>query len=128
MADAQRRQYCQTCFKANSGNPPCEDCEWQPPALLPENQDALELWLAVQTQWRAGPMGVIGLDYNVLYQEAIRLGIDLSPGVMKKIRTLEAATLEKVYGSHTKGRAGTSTSTQVTPGERHQGPANGAQS
>lgn len=59
------------------------------------NTDALELWMAVRTQWRASGFGPIGLDYNVLYVEADRRQIDLSPGMMAKIQTLEANTLKR---------------------------------
>ena len=59
---------------------------------LPEEEEALELWLAVNTQWRVG-MSLVGLDYNVLFKMADRLEIDLSPCVMKKIRRLEIHTI-----------------------------------
>jgi hypothetical protein len=54
-----------------------------------ENAEAWELWLVVHTQWRAGPVGVIGLDYPAIYQEAVLMEIDLSPGMRAKIRALE---------------------------------------
>jgi len=31
--------------------------------VLPDNLPVLELWRAVQTQWRTGPAGATGLDY-----------------------------------------------------------------
>lgn len=35
--------------------------------MLPENWDALELFLALQTQWRHAPMGgLTGLDYSAV--------------------------------------------------------------
>jgi hypothetical protein len=63
---------------------------------MAENDEPLELWMAVQTQWRAGAMGVIGLDYRVLYLEAARLEIELSNCLMNKIRALERSTLESM--------------------------------
>ncbi len=31
--------------------------------MLPENWDAVRVFLAAQTQWRTGPAGYVGLDY-----------------------------------------------------------------
>ena len=64
--------------------------------LMAQNVDAWELWQEVQTQWRAGAMGVIGLDYHAVYAEAQRIGIDLSVCTMKKIKALERAVLKKI--------------------------------
>jgi hypothetical protein len=36
--------------------------------VWPEHEDAVLLFLQCQTQWRAGPSGVIGLDYGVVLQ------------------------------------------------------------
>jgi hypothetical protein len=42
--------------------------------VLPENWPVVELFLAVQTQWRMAPMGgVLGLDYSAV-DVAIRRG------------------------------------------------------
>lgn len=72
----------------------CPRCEWgRPPALMPENEEAWELWGEVKTQWRATGFGILGLDYPALYLEAARLAIPLTPRTMKKIKTLEAACL-----------------------------------
>lgn len=51
--------------------------------------------MATRTQWRGAGLGVIGLDYHVLYKEADRLGIDLSPCLMSKIRCAENMELER---------------------------------
>ena len=34
--------------------------------VLPENWETVEMFLKIQTQWRASASGVIGLDYNVM--------------------------------------------------------------
>ena len=57
--------------------------------------DAWVLWLAVQTQWRAGGFGIVGLDYPALFQIAERMGIEVSVCTMKKIQALERGELEK---------------------------------
>lgn len=64
------------------------------PDLMPENIDAMELWDDVNTQWRAGGMGIVGLDYGELRRRAKELDIDLSPGMWRKIKMLERKVLE----------------------------------
>jgi hypothetical protein len=61
---------------------------------MPENQDAWELWIAIQTQWRVGGMGVVGLDYAEIRRWAEDLEIDLSPCMWSKIKSLEIYTLK----------------------------------
>jgi hypothetical protein len=95
VSDADRKKYCKSCHTKHQGKPPCVACKWKPPELLPENLDAWDLWLSVQTQWRASGFGIIGLDYLALQQEADRLEIDLSICTMAKIRALEAYTLKQ---------------------------------
>ena len=41
--------------------------------VWPECWDVVDLFLRVQTQWRAGPSGVLGLDYGVAMAVADRL-------------------------------------------------------
>lgn len=57
---------------------------------MDENIDAWDLWIEVRTQWRGSGSG---LDYNIVYAEAERLGIDLSICAMRKIKSLEAKEL-----------------------------------
>lgn len=58
---------------------------------MDENLDAWDLWIEVRTQWRGEGAG---LDYNTVYSEASRLGIDLTSCTMKKIKALEANALK----------------------------------
>ena len=67
--------------------------------MLPETIEALELWRAVQTQWRVG-MGPMGLDYNALIKIADLMEIDLTPRMMGKIRALERYFLDKRREKH----------------------------
>jgi hypothetical protein len=60
---------------------------------MPENEDAMDLWLTVQTQWRAGGMGIVGLDYAEVRVWAEELGIAMTPAMWGKIRKLERQTL-----------------------------------
>ena len=61
---------------------------------MPLNIEAMELWVAVNTQWRGGGMSLLGLDYIAVAQEADWLEIDRSPCLMKKIRKLENHVLK----------------------------------
>ncbi len=63
---------------------------------MPENEEAFGLWLSVRTQWRAGGMGVIGLDYAEVRFWADYMGIDLSGSVWNKIQALERWQLRKL--------------------------------
>ena len=78
-------------------DPPCGTCDYgvqNAPPLMPENFEAWELWQDVGTQWRAGPAGLIGLDYSEVRAAAEMLDIDLSPGMWRKIKKLEGKVLE----------------------------------
>ena len=66
----------------------------RPPDLWPINEEAWAIWEEVKTQWRGGGMGPIGLDYAEVRQAAQDLGIDLSPCMKRKIRTMERVILE----------------------------------
>ena len=68
------------------------------PELMQENFDALELWNQVNTQWRAGAMGVIGLDYAEVRIRAKELDIELNECIWRKIKVLEAKVLERQSG------------------------------
>ncbi len=66
---------------------------------MPVNEEALELWLAVRTQWRAGGLGVVGIDYLAVQQEADRLEIDLNRCLMRKIQALEQVEVGKQHAA-----------------------------
>ena len=99
MTDRERAEYCESCRATHQGEPPCETCEWRQPELDPNNEEALELWLASRTQWRAGGVGVVGIDYLAVQQEAERLEIDLNRCLMRKVQALEQLELKKQHGT-----------------------------
>jgi hypothetical protein len=53
--------------------PPAEWFKDEPLKIWPECWDVLLLFLKVQTQWRTGPSGVVGLDYGVVLAVADRM-------------------------------------------------------
>lgn len=44
--------------------------------IWPEHWDAYVLFAYMRTQWRAGGMGVIGLDYSILHHKLDRMGLE----------------------------------------------------
>lgn len=66
--------------------------------VLEEHLDAVLLFDELGTQWRCGPSGAYGLDYNVLYQKLDRknLSADEYDDLEYSIRILEGAALEEM--------------------------------
>ncbi|WP_462407464.1 DUF1799 domain-containing protein [Bilophila wadsworthia] len=57
---------------------------------MPENAEAWELLQAGATQLRMSGMGgPVGFDYNALAMLAETLGIDMTPGLWRKVRAVE---------------------------------------
>lgn len=66
--------------------------------LWPENVQAVMLFSRLSSQWRVGVSGVVGLDYNVLFHEMDRMGLEREEydRLFEDIRTMEAAALEEM--------------------------------
>lgn len=61
---------------------------------MPENAEAWELLQAAATQLRMSGMGgPIGFDYTALALVAEAFGIDLTPGMWRKVQAVEAVIL-----------------------------------
>ena len=78
-------------------NTDCDTCEGRQPAVSEVNGPAWTLWSLACTQWRVGMNGPVGLDYGAVQQLARLYEINLTPGVLTKLRTLEAQVLEKAH-------------------------------
>lgn len=63
--------------------------------VLPENQAAVELFVAVQTQWRVAGMGglPVGLDYAGVEAAGRLLGTAMTPVLFDDLRLMEGAAL-----------------------------------
>jgi len=72
---------------------------------LPENEDAWELWTNVLTQWRVGPNGVIGLDYNAAAMIAGVIEIEFDKVILRKLRALERSVLKGIHEKQDAGDA-----------------------
>ncbi len=69
--------------------------------LWPECALPIEIFSRVSSQWRVGAGGPIGLDYNVVYYELDREGLegDRRDEVMAGIRIVEGAALAHMADS-----------------------------
>lgn len=56
------------------------------------------LFRRLSSQWRVGALGVVGLDYVVLFHEMDRMDLDRDEydRLFEDIRTMEAAALEEM--------------------------------
>jgi hypothetical protein len=70
-------------------------------AIWPENEPAVRLFAALQSQWLVGPMGgVVGLRYEAMPAVEKRIGIKRKQRcrVFAGLRTMEIAALEVLNG------------------------------
>lgn len=79
------------------------EAEIAPPPVdvWPDCWPAVELWFVLQTQWRVGPAGPIGLDYNVLPWVMRQCGIRSSEqraALFEDLRVMERAALDEMAG------------------------------
>ena len=63
------------------------------------NEQTLDVFLALQTQWRVGMAGPTGLDYNAipLVMRAYRISRADWPEIFDGIRLMERAALEEMH-------------------------------
>jgi hypothetical protein len=67
--------------------------------ILPENVDALNWFLQMQTQWRVGMNGLTGMDYGVFLQWAKEEGVKRFDRVwlLSDLRMMEREYLHSLY-------------------------------
>lgn len=70
--------------------------------VWPDNVLAVNVFIAMSTQWRSSGVGVIGLDYNALPVVMRFSGVPPADraGVFESIRILEDAALETMRKSN----------------------------
>lgn len=73
-----------------------EEASGPPIEVWPDNLQAVNLFITLSTQWRTGSSGVVGLDYNVLYQkmDRLKLSSDRYDDLEEEIRVMEGAALD----------------------------------
>ena len=79
---------------------PARPARRAPVFVWPDMEPAVTVFLAMGTQWRVGPIGLLGLEYQAIRPTAELLGKSLDPQHMVDLRRLEAAAL----GEFRKGR------------------------
>jgi len=62
----------------------------------PEHKLAVQVFLGMQTQWRVGMAGLVGLDYNALgnVYQALRITDEQVPDVFSQLQVIEFKFLE----------------------------------
>lgn len=63
-----------------------------------ENWDSIGLFMLYSSQWRMGPGGPIGLDFNVIHHALDRKGVkgDEYDKFIDDLRTIEQAALKEI--------------------------------
>jgi hypothetical protein len=66
--------------------------------VWPENWDAILLFHSMRSQWRVGPGGPFGLDYNVLYRKMDRMNLtpERYDELEAEIQIMENAAVEEL--------------------------------
>ena len=62
--------------------------------VWPEHQDGVMLFLRCQTQWRAGPGGLLGFDYSVVFQMMDLYAVDNRRQAMEDLQIMESRAIE----------------------------------
>lgn len=61
--------------------------------VWPENWDAVVMWNRIQTQWRVGASGAIGLDYSVLAWLFRMYEVEDPRPLLEDLQVMEGAAL-----------------------------------
>ena len=61
--------------------------------VLPENWEAVQMFMRCQTQWRVGMAGPIGLDYGAVGWLLRLYAVEDHRSVLEDLQTMEAAVL-----------------------------------
>lgn len=76
-----------------------EEASGPPFEVWPDNWAVVGVFLAMDTQWRHGPMGPTGLDYGVLptvLQDFLHITRTDWPRVFHDLRVMENAALQQM--------------------------------
>lgn len=65
--------------------------------VWPENWAAVVMFSRLQTQWRTGPRGRIGLDYGAVQWLFSLYAVAQPLALLEDLQIMEAAYLEEIY-------------------------------
>ena len=63
--------------------------------VLEENMEAVRVFVMCLTQWRAGSSGLVGLDYNVVFEVMALYDIKEKRDTFERVQIMEMAALKK---------------------------------
>ena len=66
--------------------------------VWPENADAVTMFSRLQTQWRTGPRGRIGLDYGAAQWLFSLCSVAQPLALLEDLQIMEGAYLMEIYG------------------------------
>lgn len=64
--------------------------------IWPEHVEPVKMFLRCQTQWRAGPNGVLGLDYGVVLQLCGLYAVEDSALLLEDLQVMESHALQLI--------------------------------
>lgn len=64
--------------------------------VWPEHVEAVRMFLRCQTQWRAGPNGVLGLDYGVVLQLCRVYAVEDDRQLLDDLQVMEGHALQLI--------------------------------
>ena len=75
-----------------------DEASGPPVEIWPDNVMAVDVFIAMTTQWVIGPAGAVGLNYASLAEVWRRLKVppELRDGVFSDLRVMEGAALKKM--------------------------------
>lgn len=94
------QEYCTYC-KASDKDIDCDTCDIAPPELMEANVLAWDIFQLCQTQWRMGPTGPAGLDYNVIIRVLTLWNGERED--LYKISIIEGEYLKHIQKNHGNG-------------------------
>jgi hypothetical protein len=92
----EKCRVCKENFDLLKEPTPCGPCDYKPPLKDAALSQFIFLWSHICTQWRAGGMGVVGLDYPAVKMVCDAIGIDFDMFLLRKIKIAESIELEKI--------------------------------
>lgn len=85
----------------------------------PSNMEAVEVFVAMNTQWRYSSMGsVVGLDYNSLSAAVNMMGVQDVKDVFWRVRVLEHSALRVIQKRQQAAEASNDAANKAGPGRK----------